>query len=292
MEINGRFWGSLPLSVAAGVDFPRYLYELLCHGRTEFPREYRTNVYARNWLDEYYWLGENLRADRSDPFLLTVPHGRVVKELANLVLCREVSDTLALDDPRPAVAEVTRFLRERLAPRLRQAKPIRRALASRARQALGNAKNILFMCKGNICRSPFAALRVNDKGRARGLVARSAGSIPAVGRTAPEVAQQAAARFGVDLSAHRSDVLGPDLAQWADIVFIFDRAQEASIRALAPELLKRTHYLGALEQTGTLEVADPFGADESRFHETYSRIAELVDPVCLNPDAKSSRNPT
>ena len=204
----------------------------------------------------------------------------MVKELANLVLFREVSDTLALDDPRPAVAEVTGFLRERLAPRVRQMRPVRRALASRARHALGPAKNILFMCKGNICRSPFAERLVNDRGRARGLVARSAGSLPAVGRTAPEVAQRAASRFGVDLSGHRSSLLGRELSEWADVVFIFDRAQEAAIRALAPELLERTHYLGALDLTGTLEVSDPFGGDEDRFQDTYSRITRLVDPLC------------
>jgi protein-tyrosine-phosphatase/predicted ATP-grasp superfamily ATP-dependent carboligase len=281
MEINGRFWGSLPLALAAGVDFPRYLYELLCCGRTQFPREYRLGVYARNWLADYYWFGKNLRANRADPCLLTVPHARVLKDFANLLLGREVSDTLALDDPRPAVAEARDFLRDGLAPRLRRMRPIRRALASRARRALRDAKNILFMCKGNICRSPFAERLVNDRGRARGLVARSAGSLPVVGRTAPEVAQRAASAFGVDLSGHRSSVLDRELAEWADVVFIFDRAQEAAIRALAPELLKRTHYLGALDLTGTLEVADPFGGDENRFQDTYSRITRLVDPLCL-----------
>jgi predicted ATP-grasp superfamily ATP-dependent carboligase len=33
MEINGRFWGSLPLAVSAGADFPAMLYELLMQGR-------------------------------------------------------------------------------------------------------------------------------------------------------------------------------------------------------------------------------------------------------------------
>jgi protein-tyrosine-phosphatase len=84
----------------------------------------------------------------------------------------------------------------------------------------------------------------------------------------------------VDLSGHRSNVLGPELSEWADIVFIFDREQEESIRALAPELLKRTHYLGALGRTGTLEIADPFGGDGHRFHDAYARIAELVGPLC------------
>ena len=36
LEINGRFWGSLPLAAAAGADFPLYLYQLLVDGRREF----------------------------------------------------------------------------------------------------------------------------------------------------------------------------------------------------------------------------------------------------------------
>ena len=48
VEINGRFWGSLPLAVAAGVDFPLYLYEMLVHDRREFPRRYRVPLYCRN----------------------------------------------------------------------------------------------------------------------------------------------------------------------------------------------------------------------------------------------------
>ena len=37
MEINGRFWGSLPLAVSAGADFPYFLYELLVLGKTLKP---------------------------------------------------------------------------------------------------------------------------------------------------------------------------------------------------------------------------------------------------------------
>ena len=41
IETNARFWGSLPLSAAAGMDFPRYLCELLLQGRTDFPPSYK-----------------------------------------------------------------------------------------------------------------------------------------------------------------------------------------------------------------------------------------------------------
>jgi predicted ATP-grasp superfamily ATP-dependent carboligase len=47
LEINGRFWASLPLCLHAGADFPFHLYQLLVEGR-EFPQDYRYGVYCRN----------------------------------------------------------------------------------------------------------------------------------------------------------------------------------------------------------------------------------------------------
>lgn len=49
MEINGRFWNSLPLAVAAGVDFPWLLYRLATEGRVQECFNYRPGVKCR-WL--------------------------------------------------------------------------------------------------------------------------------------------------------------------------------------------------------------------------------------------------
>jgi len=49
MEINGRFWGSLALSIAAGVDFPYLLYKMFTEGDVEPVLEYKTEVKCR-WL--------------------------------------------------------------------------------------------------------------------------------------------------------------------------------------------------------------------------------------------------
>jgi predicted ATP-grasp superfamily ATP-dependent carboligase len=114
IEINGRFWGSLPLAVAAGADFPRYLYQLLVEGRREFPRVYRVGLYARNWLKDAAWLRANFAASRSDPCLATVPPWRIAGELAHVLTLRERSDTLVLDDPAPAFAEIGAAVRRHL----------------------------------------------------------------------------------------------------------------------------------------------------------------------------------
>lgn len=49
MEINGRFWNSLPLAVAAGVDFPFLLYRLALDGDCPECLDFRTGVRCR-WL--------------------------------------------------------------------------------------------------------------------------------------------------------------------------------------------------------------------------------------------------
>jgi predicted ATP-grasp superfamily ATP-dependent carboligase len=49
LEINGRFWNSLPLAIAAGVDFPRYLVELGTTHEISAPASYRAGVRCR-WL--------------------------------------------------------------------------------------------------------------------------------------------------------------------------------------------------------------------------------------------------
>jgi hypothetical protein len=118
IEVNARFWGSLPLAVAAGANFPLALYQFLVEGRTSFPHGYRKGLYCRNLSLDLEWQLANLGADRTDPTLATAPLARVVLEtLANLVLLRERSDTFTLDDLRPGFAEL-RQLGGRLGSRL------------------------------------------------------------------------------------------------------------------------------------------------------------------------------
>src|SRR5262249_43391057 len=97
LEINARFWGSLPLAIAAGADFPFWLYEPLVAGRRDFPQRYTEGIYARNWIGDLKWMAANLAADRSDPTLMTRPLPLVAAELAHVIGGRERSDTFVAD---------------------------------------------------------------------------------------------------------------------------------------------------------------------------------------------------
>ena len=50
LEVNARFWGSLPLAIAAGADFPYYLYRLLVHGDSEFRIDPTIGARSRNLI--------------------------------------------------------------------------------------------------------------------------------------------------------------------------------------------------------------------------------------------------
>lgn len=60
MEINGRFWGSLPLAVAAGVDFPFLFYKLAMGGNVPSSSSYRIGIKARSFIGDAVHLTKTL----------------------------------------------------------------------------------------------------------------------------------------------------------------------------------------------------------------------------------------
>jgi protein-tyrosine-phosphatase/predicted ATP-grasp superfamily ATP-dependent carboligase len=279
MEINGRFWASLPLAVAAGADFPYYLYQMIVEGKRNFPADYRMGMYCRNWARDAVWLVENLRLPRERRF----PLSRLARELGPLLTFRERSDTFTLDDPRPGVADVlallarmrgwaARVCRERVA----RLAPVRRLRARRARQALDHAHTVLFLCKGNICRSPFAAAyartRLGDDVRVL-----SAGYYPKADRRCPPEAITAARELGVDLGAHRSTVVSQDVVDAAQVIFVFDQENYRTLRARFPSARARIHRLSHLAGDGFLDIRDPYGGPLEDFRAAYRTISRSLD---------------
>jgi hypothetical protein len=105
LETNARFWGSLPLPVALGVNFPLFLYDLLVLNVRHPVVAYRPGVVGRNFgLD-----GRNLFFG---PDGSVEQFGTWARELASFAMQpvrwlggHEHSDTFVRDDLRPAVAE-------------------------------------------------------------------------------------------------------------------------------------------------------------------------------------------
>lgn len=116
MEVNGRVWGSLPLAVAAGMDFPARLVEMyLGHGThggsppAAAAAGYATGVRARNLELDLVWIGSVLRGPDSIAIDGYPPRRAALGAIADLVSPRIHDDILSWDDPAAGAAELVRI---------------------------------------------------------------------------------------------------------------------------------------------------------------------------------------
>jgi predicted ATP-grasp superfamily ATP-dependent carboligase len=109
MEVNGRIWGSLPLAVKAGMDFPARMASLFVDGPPPpgpVDTDYRVGIRSRNlWLD-VVWIVSTLRRRRRYPYLEAPPRRAAVGAALGLLNPAAKYDLLEVDDPRPQLAEL------------------------------------------------------------------------------------------------------------------------------------------------------------------------------------------
>ncbi len=113
MEINGRFWGSLPLAVAAGADFPSYLLDLLVQQSKKFPATYKVGLRCSQLSREVEWLKEGLVTKRGMNEWARVPSYRtIIFDSCRLLNPSECFDTLDFWDPRPGINTIRRIAQQ------------------------------------------------------------------------------------------------------------------------------------------------------------------------------------
>jgi predicted ATP-grasp superfamily ATP-dependent carboligase/protein-tyrosine-phosphatase len=284
MEINPRLWGSLPLSVDAGVDFPMGLWRLATGADPGPQPRYRTSHYQRNLEMDVDWMKENLRADRSDPLLLTRPRLASVLECARPLLGMERWDHFDWADRRVGVA----ILRHAMAKIVKgAAAPFRswehRPLFRRHEKLLnglrgngsGRVERVLFVCYGNICRSPLAERYA--KALLPQVEAASSGFHDTVGRSAPSWYQTLAAERGVDLSACRSRRLDPAQVEWADLILLADLKNYARFRLEFPAAMHKTTLLGLFAPQPEPSIQDPFDQEPDQARATIGGVMAAVE---------------
>jgi predicted ATP-grasp superfamily ATP-dependent carboligase len=108
MEINGRVWGSLPLAVKSGVDFPLGLVGVHLGAAVPPAEPPAIGVRSRNLGLELVWIASVLRRRRRYPFLTAPRRRQAVAAALRLPLRRDGYDVLAADDPAPGVADAAR----------------------------------------------------------------------------------------------------------------------------------------------------------------------------------------
>ena len=100
--------------------------------------------------------------------------------------------------------------------------------------------------------------------------------LPLAGRRSPPGAQAAAARYGIDLTAHRSVHLEMENATGSSLLVVFDRDLRRAIEQRFPGLDTPVIELGALLDEPT-EIADPDGRDQQFYQRCFAMVSDGVE---------------
>lgn len=201
-----------------------------------------------------------------------------------------VHDPLRLRDTKSHTEEhglhrpIRQIVRDTLLWIERQLHPIRRERALR-RLRRGRPSSVLFICNGNICRSPYAAYALGRYLHRPGDAAQrvdilSAGFIGAGRRAPPEAIAEAGER-GVDLSGHNSRLVTSDDVHRAAAIFVMDirQAQELRRRFRTPaaRIFMLCDLRPRLDRGRRIE--DPVDQPREVFSRVYDRIDECVSAL-------------
>ena len=136
-------------------------------------------------------------------------------------------------------------------------------------------EHILFVCTGNVCRSPMAEYilrrRLGDKA---GVIAESAGVMAPLGMPASAGAVDVLKEWEIDISRHRSRPLDRELVKAATLILVMTDQHQRDVLAMFPEAEGRVFLLksfGALRQSEN--IADPIGLPV----DVYRRVRDEID---------------
>ena len=318
MEVNGRYWGSCSFALRAGVHVPVYEWQLAHDRRPDVPQSYPAGL---------RWRWTSGCAQRLSRLFTDPPVEGIVRSSAWGELLRSAADftpsTLSalgsVRDPMPAASELSatlvdvmkthakRALRTLVPRGLRRHRQtydglgrrdgrayvrlqLQHFLRMRSRNKGGRpapVRSVLFVCHGNIIRSPMAAaLLTKHLGVPNGhpVSVSSAGLHAKQGREADSRAVAAAKEFGVSLDAHRAMPLTGELIREADLILVMDHINEAKLVGAYPDASDRVFLLRSYVEGGrrkVAEVADPYMGTMDDVRECYAtlerNIRALVD---------------
>jgi protein-tyrosine phosphatase len=155
---------------------------------------------------------------------------------------------------------------------------------------------ILFVCLGNICRSPIAEgvlkHQLKEKGLDKSVTVHSAGTERYhVGHPADPRATRTSKRYGVDISAHKArQVAAKDFHDYDRIYSMAVDVQE-ELHAIAPKELKHKAvlFMDVLHPGKNKSVPDPWYGDEAGFSPVYELIREGCERIVADIEKELSK---
>lgn len=144
-----------------------------------------------------------------------------------------------------------------------------------------SVKSVLFVCKGNICRSPMAeayfhacAIKAGS-----GVVIRSAGLETTPGKPAHSHARTVAQQQQLSLNGHVTRLVHGNLLVESDLIVVMEIRQKDRLHRLYPETKGKVVLLGYFNPAGPIEIADPFGGPIEEFQQCFVQVKQACDTL-------------
>ena len=141
---------------------------------------------------------------------------------------------------------------------------------------------VLFVCTGNTCRSPMAeALFMHRKGDLA-WEAQSAGVFASAGAPASANAVEAVRELGIDLTAHKSQPLTPQLVEKAELIVTMTEGHRDHVLSCFPEVGDRVCLINSFGTSKVpADVSDPFGGSLNTYKQTRDEIDRALSDLIL-----------
>jgi protein-tyrosine-phosphatase/carbamoylphosphate synthase large subunit len=285
MEVNGRFWGSLPLAVAAGADFPSMLYELYLSGVVNSRPPAKIGVYCRKLSSDLNWT-ELVFRRLGPPELVHFPSMlQVMRDWLMVFHWNHNFDVQQWRDPLPGAVDFQRIVnshfsrtKKLLTDKFQLKKQILAWRNGKVEQRLRAAQQILFICYGNINRSALAERCAEQYFPKHRLIITSAGFHEEEGRGADPMMVQVAADKGIDLNEWSSSSVNSQMVRDSDIIFAMEMEHVYRMCLEFPETRGKIFLLNAGSEVPSrdVEIADPYGKARTQYEECAQIVISCV----------------
>jgi protein-tyrosine-phosphatase len=139
-------------------------------------------------------------------------------------------------------------------------------------------KSVLFVCTGNICRSPVAQFLAEKLAREAGLPLRasSAGTMGEVGMEMEPGAIKALAARGLTGLTHRARQVDEEMLSRADVVYALTGRHRDWLVSRFPAYAAKVVLLREAAGLPGSDVADPYGLSDDDYEICAARIEEAL----------------
>ena len=165
-------------------------------------------------------------------------------------------------------------------------------MSSRKQEGGSGKKTILFVCTGNICRSPMAeGLMRSLVGSRKDITILSAGVNAPNGSPASVAAVDALRELGISLNGFKSQPVTEDLLHRATHIFTMTREHRRILDLLFPEEGKKIRLLAEFTPDGA-DIPDPIGQGIVTYRRCRDVIKSTLDQIIDFVDQSSKTMPT